>query len=71
MEELLKALILIQDTCQQHVFCRKCPMYCRDFVRSDNAGRDDTISCCNIKNSNPALWKLVNDVPEVKLFKEV
>jgi len=65
MEELLKALRLIKDTCADRTFCRTCPMRCQ-VALSDTAR-----SYCAIRNSSPAQWKLVDAVSEVKLFKEV
>lgn|GEM_PF-1599340 len=61
MEELLKALRLIRDTCRQHGNCPKCPLHI-------GSGADN--ACCSMSERWPREWKLVNKVPEVSLFKQ-
>jgi len=57
MEELLKALKLIRDTCNQCKFCHECPLYGKE------AG-------CLTQADGPGNWELVEEVPRVRLFKE-
>ena len=47
------------------VNCGTCPM------RYRVTQGDTTCSCCAIRSSSPAQWKLVDAVSDVKLFKEV
>ena len=56
MEELLKALRLIRDTCGQRVNCGSCPLC-------------DVNEECVLEKEAPVHWELVDKVPETRLFK--
>lgn len=58
MEELLKALKLIKNTCNGRESCLKCPLF-------------NGKATCYVKANLPCGWELVDEVPKIKLFEEV
>jgi len=61
MEELLKALRLIKNTCCQHERCSKCPLC---------TGESKNGFYCYMDDKLPYEWELVDEAPKIKLFKE-
>jgi len=57
MKELLEALKIIKGVCQQHEHCWSCPLF-------DEEGN------CPIGEYYPSEWELVDEIPEIRLFKE-
>ena len=46
MEELIKALKVIKNECNKHVFCIECPL------------GNDSDKCC-VKTTTPGCWKII------------
>lgn len=65
MEELLKALRLIKDTCNGHESCRKCPM------AATSSAYCNTYEKCALDEKMPAGWNLVEKASGVRLFKDI
>ena len=58
MEDLLEALRVIRYICEQNKDCCHCPL--RDA--------DET---CTLGKELPVCWELVDEVPKVRLFKDI